>query len=166
MIKPITKSDFALFWSTFCQVIQAQETYAFAPDMTFEQAYGLWCEQPLKTFVYIEQGEILGSYYLKPNAAGPGSHVCNCGYMVAESARGKGIARKLCEHSQQQAITLGFKVMQFNSVVSTNTAAVKLWKKLGFSVVGTVPNAYRHRQLGYVDTLVMYKWLADIKIIN
>lgn len=163
MIRPMTKSDFKLFWPTFFSIIEAQETYAFAPDMTVDQAYHLWCEQPLKTFVYEEQGEILGSYYLKANAAGPGSHVANCGYMVAELARGKGIARKLCEHSQQQAIALGFKAMQFNSVVSTNTAAVKLWKKLGFSVVGTVPNAYRHRQLGYVDTLVMYKRLAVAK---
>lgn len=163
MIRPITNSDFELFWPTFFSIIERQETYAFEPDMTFEQAYGLWCEQPLKTFVYEEQGEILGSYYIKANAAGPGSHVCNCGYMVAEQARSKGIARKLCEHSQLQAIALGFKAMQFNSVVSTNTAAVQLWQKLGFSVVGTVPQAYGHRQLGYVDTLVMYKWLAVAK---
>ncbi|MBO1520319.1 GNAT family N-acetyltransferase [Oceanisphaera pacifica] len=161
MIRPITKCDFELFWPTFSAIIEHQETYAFAPNMTVEQAYDLWCEQPLKTFVYEEQGEQLGSYYLKNNAAGPGSHVCNCGYMVAEQARGKGIARQLCEHSQQQAIALGFQAMQFNSVVSTNAVAVQLWKKLGFSIVGRVPKAYLHRQLGYVDTLVMYKWLID-----
>ncbi|MGO1246865.1 MAG: GNAT family N-acetyltransferase [Oceanisphaera sp.] len=161
MIQLMTQADFALFWPTFYQVIQAQESYAFDPDMTQDQAYGLWCEQPLNTFAYLEQGEVLGSYYIKPNAAGPGSHVCNCGYMVAEQARGRGIARKLCEHSQQQALALGFKAMQFNSVVATNKIAVQLWQQLGFSVIGTVPKAYQHKQLGYVDTLVMYKWLAD-----
>lgn len=160
MIKPISRSDFDSFWPTFSRVIQARETYAFDPDMSLEQAYTLWCELPLKTFVYIENGEVLGSYYIKPNAMGPGSHVCNCGYMVSENARGKGVARKLCEHSQQQAVELGFKAMQFNSVVSTNETAVRLWQKLGFNIVGTLPKAYRHGRLGYVDTYVMYKWLG------
>lgn len=161
MIKPITRSEFESFWPVFSRVIQAQETYAFAPDMALEQAYELWCELPLRTFVYVEQGEVLGSYYIKANAAGPGSHVCNCGYMVSEQVRGKGIAQALCEHSRQQALALGFKAMQFNSVVSTNEVAVRLWQKLGFDIVGRVPGAYRHARLGYVDTFVMYKWLAD-----
>ncbi len=161
MITPISRPDFEAFWPTFSRVMAAQETYAFAPDMTLEQAYRLWCELPLKTFVYMEQGEVLGSYYLKANAAGPGGHVCNCGYMVSEQARGKGVARVLCEHSQQQAAALGFKAMQFNSVVSTNEVAVRLWQKLGFEMVGRVPKAYRHARLGYVDTFVMYKWLAN-----
>ncbi|WP_458734925.1 N-acetyltransferase family protein [Zobellella taiwanensis] len=161
MITPITRPEFEAFWPEFARVIQAQETYAFAPDMTLEQAYQLWCELPLKTFVYMEHGEVLGSYYLKANAAGPGDHVCNCGYMVSEKARGKGVARVLCEHSQQQAVALGFKAMQFNSVVSANEVAVGLWQKLGFEIVGCVPKAYRHARLGYVDTFVMYKWLAN-----
>ena len=159
MIKPITRSEFESFWPVLSRVIQARETYAFEPDMTLEQAYRLWCEQPLKTFVHMENGEVLGSYYIKPNAAGPGSHVCNCGYMVSEPARGNGVARALCEHSQQQAVALGFKAMQFNSVVSANEVAVRLWQKLGFEIVGRVPRAYRHARLGYVDTFVMYKWL-------
>ncbi|MDP5291874.1 GNAT family N-acetyltransferase [Oceanimonas sp. CHS3-5] len=161
MIKPITRLEFDAFWPVFSRVIQAQETYAFDQNMTPEQAYRLWCELPLNTFVYVEQGEVLGSYYIKANAAGPGSHVCNCGYMVSEQARGKGIARALCEHSQQQALALGFEAMQFNSVVSTNEVAVRLWQKLGFEIIGRVPKAYRHARFGYVDTFVMYKWLAD-----
>lgn len=121
MIREMTRSDFESFWPTFSAVIQAQETYAFDADMTLEQAYHLWCELPLKTYVWEEQGVILGSYYLKANAMGPSRHICNCGYMVAEAARGRGIARALCEHSQRVAVELGFKAMQFNSVVSTNT---------------------------------------------
>ncbi len=81
--------------------------------------------------------------------------------MVSPLAAGKGIARQLCEHSQQIARALGFKAMQFNSVVSTNTVAVSLWQKLGYEVIGTIPKAYNHPQLGYVDSLIMYKWLSN-----
>ncbi|MGF1908605.1 GNAT family N-acetyltransferase [Vibrio kasasachensis] len=159
MIREITKSDFESFWSTFSMVIEAQETYAFDPDMTMEQAFNLWCEVPLKAYAFVENGVVLGSYYLKQNAMGPSSHICNCGYMVSSEARGKGVARQMCEHSQQKAIELGFEAMQFNSVVSTNDIAVRLWEKLGFSIIGTIPKAYKHGRLGYVDSYVMYKWL-------
>ncbi len=161
MFKEISKSEFESFWPTFSTIIQAQETYAFDPDMTMEQAFELWCQMPLKAFAYVENEVVVGTYYIKPNAMGPSGHICNCGYMVSSSARGKGVARKMCEHSQQQAIKLGFKAMQFNSVVSTNTVAVNLWKKLGFSIIGTIPNAYQHGQLGLVDSYVMYKWLES-----
>jgi ribosomal protein S18 acetylase RimI-like enzyme len=161
MIREITRSDFESFWPTFPQIIQAQETYAFYSDMTFEQAFNLWCEQSLKSYVFVEADVVLGIYYIKANAMGPSCHICNCGYMVSSNARGKGIARLMCEHSQKQALELGFEAMQFNSVVSTNKVAVQLWKKLGFSIVGTVPKAYKHGQLGYVDSYIMYKWLAS-----
>lgn len=159
IIRKITQQDFKLFWPTFQKVVQAQETYAFDPDISFEDAYILWCEAPLKTYVFEEAGKILGSYYIKPNAAGPGAHICNCGYMVATEARGKGVARKLCEHSQMIAKTLNFKAMQFNAVAVTNEIAVKLWQKMGYQIIGTVPNAYNHKTLGYVDTYIMYKAL-------
>lgn len=159
MLKEITQCDFELFWPTFSAVVRASETYAYEPDLSFEQAYQLWCKMPLKTYVWVEDGQVLASYYIKANAMGPGSHVCNCGYMVAEQARGKGLARKLCEHSQQVARELGFKAMQFNCVVSSNQVAVQLWQKLGFDIVGTLPGAYHHARLGYVDCYVMYKRL-------
>ncbi len=127
--------------------------------MTLEQAFDLWCETPLKAYAFVENDLVLGTYYIKPNAMGPSHHICNCGYMVSSEARDRGIARRLCEHSQHKAIELGFEAMQFNSVVSTNEVAVRLWKKLGFNIVGTIPKAYKHPQLGYVDSYVMYKWL-------
>ncbi|MFC3153264.1 GNAT family N-acetyltransferase [Litoribrevibacter euphylliae] len=160
MIREMTKADFEVFWPTFESVINAQETYAFDPEMSFQQAYDLWCESPLKAFVFVEGDQVLGSYYIKANGMGPSNHICNCGYMVAEAARGKGIARQLCEHSQQVAIELGFKAMQFNSVVSANDVAVALWQKLGFNIVGTIPSAYKHSKLGYVDSYVMHKQLG------
>ncbi|MFD2177826.1 GNAT family N-acetyltransferase [Veronia pacifica] len=159
MIRDITKADFEQFWPTFSTVIQAQETYAFEPDMTIDEAFTLWCESSIRAFVYVEDNLVLGTYYIKPNAMGPSRHICNCGYMVSNDARGKGIARLMCEHSQITALTLGFDAMQFNSVVSTNEVAVKLWQKLGFSIIGTIPKAYKHAHLGLVDSYVMYKWL-------
>ena len=161
MIRAMTRADFSAFWPTFQSIIQAQETYAFDPDMNESTAYSLWCEAPLKAFVFEEQGQVLASYYLKANAMGPSSHICNCGYMVSPLAAGKGIARQLCEHSQLIAKELGFKAMQFNSVVSTNTVAVSLWQKLGYEIIGTIPKAYNHPKLGYVDSFIMYKWLSD-----
>lgn len=159
MFREITKTDFESFWATFSAVIQAQETYAFDPDMTQEQAYALWCESPLKAYVFVENEVVLGSYYIRPNAMGPSRHICNCGYMVSDKARGKGIARHMCEHSQKVALELGFDAMQFNSVVSTNEVAVKLWQKMGYTIIGTIPKAYNHAQLGLVDSYIMYKWL-------
>ncbi|NWO06960.1 MAG: GNAT family N-acetyltransferase, partial [Alteromonadaceae bacterium] len=97
---------------------------------------------------------------IKTNQSGPGQHVCNCGYMVSANARGKGIATQMCEHSQKIALELGYKAMQFNFVASTNVGAVGLWNKLGFENVGCLPKAFLHPKKGYVDALVMYKWLA------
>ncbi|SHE32542.1 GNAT family N-acetyltransferase [Vibrio gazogenes] len=159
MIREITKSEFESFWPTFSSVIQAQETYAFDPNMTLEEAFVLWYEIPLQAYAFIENDVVLGTYYIKPNALGPSRHICNCGYMVSGAARGKGIARQMCEHSQQKALELGFNAMQFNSVVSTNEIAVRLWQKLGFTIIGTIPKAYQHAQLGFVDSYIMYKWL-------
>jgi ribosomal protein S18 acetylase RimI-like enzyme len=87
--------------------------------------------------------------------------VCNCGYVVAADARGRGIATSLCEHSQNEARSMGFRAMQFNLVVSTNEHAIRLWKRLGFAVAGVLPRAFRHVRLGYVDAFVMYKSLDD-----
>lgn len=115
---------------------------------------------PRKTFVAEEEGKLLGTYYIKTNQQGPGSHVCNCGYMVSSAARGIGIATAMCQHSQVVALELGYHAMQFNFVASTNEGAVRLWQKLGFEIVGRLPGAFKHPNLGNVDALVMYKWLG------
>jgi len=160
MIREMTKPDFEAFWPVFHAIVKARETYAFDPDMSFEEGWQLWCEMPINTFVYEENGKILGSYYIKANAMGPGSHVCNCGYMVSETSRGKGIASQLCLHSQEIAVKLEFRAMQFNAVVSTNETAVRLWQNMGFQIIGTIPDAYQHGKLGYVDSHIMHKTLV------
>lgn len=158
-ISETTRSDFELFWPVFKDVVSAQETYAFDPGIDLDTAYNLWCLSPQKSYVVKENDLVLGTYYLRANASGPSSHIANCGYMVSPASRGKGIARMLCLHSQEIAIELGFTAMQYNSVVSTNEVAVKLWQKLGYSIIGTIPNAYNHKRLGLVDSFIMHKQL-------
>ncbi|VWX34161.1 Ribosomal protein S18 acetylase RimI [Limnobacter sp. 130] len=160
-IREATRNDFDKIWPIFSEIAAAGETYALSRDITKAEAQVIWLDSPRKTFVLEENGEILGTYYIKTNQAGPGSHVCNCGYMVSSAARGRGVATLLCEHSQEIAMQLGYKAMQFNFVASSNEGAVRLWHKLGFSTVGRLPKAFDHPEKGYLDALVMYKWLGD-----
>jgi len=159
-IREFEERDWKSVWLVIEPVFRAGETYAYSPDMTEDDAYEVWIEQPSATFVAEdERGEIIGTYYIKPNQPGLGSHVCNCGYIVAEKARGKSVAAALCEQSQREAVSRGFRAMQYNLVASTNEGAVRLWKRQGFDVVGTLPQAFRHARHGFVDAFVMYKQL-------
>lgn len=161
-IRGLDETDWPHVWQLMEPVIRAGETYPYAIDMTVDQARRMW--RDITEAVYVaegENGELLGTYYIKPNQPTLGAHVANCGYIVAERARGRGVATAMCEHSQKEAVRLGYRAMQFNLVVKTNEASVYLWKKLGFTVVGTLPGAFRHPQLGYVDAFVMYKVLVE-----
>jgi ribosomal protein S18 acetylase RimI-like enzyme len=159
-IRKATSHDFESIWLFFEAIARAGETYAYARDINKESAFSLWLEQPRTTFVAEIEGRIVGSYYIKTNNSGPGSHVCNCGYMVADEARGRGVAREMCLHSQTLAKRLGYRAMQFNFVASSNVAAVALWSKLGFATVGVLPLAFEHPVLGFVDAFVMHKPLV------
>ncbi|MFK7816663.1 MAG: N-acetyltransferase family protein [Gammaproteobacteria bacterium] len=158
-IREATEEDFDEIWPIFHEVVSVGDTYAYPSDTSKEDALKIWIQAPQKTFVIEEDNKILGTYYIKTNQNGPGEHVCNCGYMVSSAARRKGLATIMCEHSQQIAIALGYKAMQFNFVASTNEGAVRLWNKLGFETVGKLPKAFNHPKIGLVDALVMYKWL-------
>ena len=161
-IRLLEDADWPAAWQIIERVFRAGETYAFPTDITENEARRVWDELPLATFVAVDdENKIVGTYYLKANQLGPGSHVCNCGYLVSENARGKGVASAMCEHSQQEAMTRGFLSMQFNLVAATNEGAVRLWKKHGFKVVGTIPEAFRHPQFGFVDAFVMFKKLTS-----
>jgi L-amino acid N-acyltransferase YncA len=158
-IREATKEDWNSIWPIFHEIVAAGETYTYEKETTKDQGEKIWLETPRKTYVFEEGNEILGTYYLKTNQSGPGSHVCNCGYMVSSKARGHGLATSMCEHSQEVAKVLGYKAMQFNFVASSNEGAVRLWSKLGFQTIGTLPKAFNHPSKGFIDALVMYKWL-------
>ncbi len=159
-IREATKEDWNSIWPIFHEIVSAGETYAYDLKTSKAQAEKIWLDAPRKTYVFEENNEILGSYYLKTNQAGPGNHVCNCGYMVSSKARGKGLATSMCEHSQKIALKLGYKAMQFNFVAASNEGAIRLWTKLGFETVGRLPKAFKHPAKGFVDALVMFKWLT------
>lgn len=159
-IRPARPDDWPGIWHIFHQVVAAGDSYPYAPDTSEDDARRSWLEQPRGCYVAEEDGRIVGTYYLKANQPGLGNHVANAGYMVDPEARGRGIGRKLCRHSEVEAQGLGFRALQFNLVVVTNEAAVHLWRDLGFSEVGLLPRAFRHSREGLVDALVMYKWLA------
>ena len=159
-IRQASAEDFDQIWPFLREIAAAGETYAYPREVSKADAFHLWMTYPRRTYVATEDGHILASYYIKTNNAGPGEHVCNCGYMVSPKARGRGLATKMCEHSQAVARELGYKAMQFNFVAASNEGAVRLWTKLGFDTVGRLPWAFSHPSLGLVDALVMYKWLA------
>ncbi len=140
-------------------IIRAGETYVFSPDSSREKMLNYWLGADKDTYVAELDGEILGTFYLKANQPDRGSHVVNAGYMVGERARGKGIAKAMAEFSFAEAKRLGYSAMQFNFVIASNTVAVSLWQKMGFDIVGQVPEAFLHPRLGYVDVYVMYRKL-------
>ena len=160
-LRTATPADWPAIWALLAPIFRAGDTYSFARDITEDQARQAWMDAPMRTCVATnDAGQVLGTCYIKPNQPGQGSHVCNAGYAVDASARGLGVASALCQHSQDEARALGFLAMQFNLVVSTNVGAVRLWQRLGFDIVGTLPGAFRHPTQGLVDAHVMFKTLV------
>ena len=159
LLRAAIPTDRDAIWSILEPVIRVGETYTLDRAMEREAALAYWLGPDRSTFVAEEAGEILGTYYLRANQAGGGAHVCNCGYMTAARAAGRGVARAMAAHSFDAARAAGFRAMQFNFVVSSNDRAVRLWQSLGFETVGRLPGAFDHPRLGEVDALVMFRRL-------
>ena len=158
-IRPPTAADNDALWNILEPVIRTGETYALPRGLSREEALAYWHGAGHEVFVAEEHGHVVGTYFLRANQRGGGSHVANCGYITAEWAAGRGIARAMCEHSLDHARSRGFRAMQFNFVVSANQRAVRLWQSLGFEIVGRLPEAFLHPAAGYVDAFVMYRML-------
>lgn len=158
-IRPATAEDAEAIWGILHEVIQGGDTFAYEPEMPRETGLRSWMEAPRATYVAEHEGAVVGSYFIKDNQPGLGSHICNAGYMVAGSARGLGVGRAMCAHSFDAARGFGYTAMQYNIVVATNTGAVALWQSMGFAILATLPQAFRHRRLGLVDAYVMHRFL-------
>lgn len=158
-IRPSTSKDHNAIWAILEPIFRAGDTYAQPNDIFREEALSYWLGGSHSGFVAEDTNRILGTYYLGPNQLGGGAHVCNCGFATAPAARGLGIARKMLSHALETAYSSGYKAMQFNFVVESNTAALKIWKDNGFVEVGRLPNAFNHPSQGFVDALVLYKTL-------
>ncbi len=157
IIRPATLEDRPAVTAIFRQVVRAGDAFAFDPQTDETEAERLWFAPGAHVYVAEANGQILGSAYLKPNQPGLGDHVANGGFMVSAAARGQGLGRTLGAFAIEEARRLGFTAMQFNFVVASNTAAVALWRDLGFAIIGTVPRAFRHTKLGPVDVHIMYR---------
>jgi L-amino acid N-acyltransferase YncA len=159
LIRSATRWDDDAIWQILEPVVRAGETYTLPREMSRVDALAYWFSPGHETFVAEADGSVVGTYFLRANQQGGGAHVANCGYVTAQHATGRGVARAMCVHSLEVARQRGFRAMQFNFVVSTNERAVRLWASLGFETVGRLPGAFLHPVLGYVDALVMYRAL-------
>ena len=158
-IRPVINADHDAIWKIFHQIIAAGDTYAFDPQMPREEALAYWFRADTHTYVAEQDGGVVGTYILRPNQSGPGSHVANAAFMVARDAEGAGVGRRMAEHCLTEARRMGFRAMQFNFVIASNESAVRLWQKLGFRIIGTLPGAFRHARKGLVDAYVMFREL-------
>jgi L-amino acid N-acyltransferase YncA len=158
-IRPAIDSDRDAIWTIFHDVIASADTYAFDPQMAHQDSLAYWFRSDAHTYVAESDGRVVGTYILRPNQLGLGSHVANAAFMVAPNAQGQGIGCAMGEHCLKEARRLGFRAMQFNFVVSTNESAIRLWQRLGFEIVGTLPEAFRHPERGYIDVHVMFRSL-------
>jgi L-amino acid N-acyltransferase YncA len=159
VIRPATKADDDAIWAILEPTFRAGETYPVTRDISRADALAYWRSTGHSVFVAEEDGRVVGTYYLRANNRGGGAHVANCGYVVAPEATGRGLARAMCAHSLAEAKARGFRAMQFNFVIASNTRAVRLWQALGFAIVGTLPQAFEHPRLGPVDAYVMLRSL-------
>jgi ribosomal protein S18 acetylase RimI-like enzyme len=158
-IRPAMPADDAAIWAILEPVFRAGETYPIPRDVSRADALAYWHTRGHSVYVAEQDGQIVGTYYLRANTGGGGAHVANCGYMTAQNATGRGVARAMCAHSLDEARARGFTAMQFNFVIASNVRAVRLWQSCGFSIVGTLPGAFAHPARGPVDAYVMFRTL-------
>jgi L-amino acid N-acyltransferase YncA len=160
-IRDATAGDWDAIWPFFHEIVAAGETYVYDRDLTEEQGRRLWMlEPPGRTVVAVDDdGTVLGTANMQRNKAGGGAHIANASFMVAPGASGRGVGRALGEHILRLAREAGFRAMQFNAVVETNTGAVHLWQALGFRIMTTIPEGFHHPVKGYVGLHIMYREL-------
>lgn len=161
-LRPATEDDFPAIWRIFGEIIRAGDTYTNDLTFTEHEAHSMWLGPRVRTWVADADGQVVGAYKLVPNYPGRGAHVANGSYIVDANFRGGGIGRLMVEHSLREAKHAGYRAIQFNFVVSTNVGAIKLYEKLGFRILATIPAAFSHDELGYIDALLMHRSLEDI----
>ena len=163
LIRDATAGDWPAIWPFMRRIVEAGETFSWDRDLSEERARAFWLHEPPgrgRTVVAVDPaGTIVGTAETHPNHGGPAAHVASAGFMVDPGHGGRGVGRALCEHVLDQARADGYRAMQFNAVVETNTRAVALWRSLGFEVLATVPEAFNHPVAGYVGLHIMYRRL-------
>jgi len=158
-IRKARPEDHNQIWNIIKEVISKGDSYAFDPNSSRETMLDYWCGRDRHTYVATDNGEVLGTFLIKDNQPGLGSHIANAGYMVSEKSSGKGIGKAMGEFSLAEAKRLGYKAMQFNIVIKSNVRAVQLWQKLGFKIIGEIPDAFDHKENGLTNAYIMHRKL-------
>ena len=156
-IRKAVASDQEEVWNIIRQVISGGDTYVFSPDSSKEKMLLYWFGNDKHTYVAVSAGRVVGTFLLKDNQPDLGSHIANGAYMTSPQEGGKGIGKLMGEYSIAEAKRLGYKAIQFNIVIKSNTRAVKLWQKIDFEIIGEIPDAFHHRQLGMTNAYIMYR---------
>jgi GNAT superfamily N-acetyltransferase len=164
MLKELTfrlanELDGSSLWELIKPIIRKGGTYVFLPNSSRDKMMNYWLNSDKKTYIAELEGEIVGTFYIKNNQPDLGDHICNAGFMVTQNQEGKGIGKEMGKFALSEAKRLGYQAMQFNFVLESNVHAVKLWKSLGFEILGKIPEAYRHPELGLVSALILYQRL-------
>ncbi len=158
-IRKASIADHDVIWDIIRDVIATGDTYVFAPDSSKEKMLAYWCSQDKHVYVAIHNDKIVGTFFIKDNQPDLGSHVANAAYMVSTVNYGLGVGRSMSKFSLQEAKKLGYKAMQFNFVVKSNVRAIRLWQKLGFEIIGEIPEAFEHQTKGMTNAYIMYRKL-------
>jgi len=175
-IRKANEDDHDEIWEIIKASLSNGDSYTFPPDAPRGEMLAFWCGADKSTYVAVSTEQpksagilsddlhnphekIVGTFFLKANQPSLGAHVANAGYMVAPDAKGMRVGRTMAEFSLDEARRLGFKAMQFNFVVKSNTVAVKLWQKLGFEIIGEIPEAFQHKENGLTNAYIMYRKL-------
>jgi L-amino acid N-acyltransferase YncA len=162
LIREATEADWAAVWPFLRTIVAAGETYTYPRDLDQERAREIWMlKPPSRTVVAVDEetGTVLGTAKMNANHMGGASHIAGASFMVDPAHTGRGTGRALGEYVLAWARAEGFRAMQFNAVVESNTGAVALWKSLGFEVMTTLPEGFLHPTLGYVGLHIMYRSL-------
>jgi len=157
-MRPANPDDADALWDMLEPVIRAGETYTFPRDMPREAAMTYWQADAHEVFMAFDDAP-LGTYIIRENNPGGGSHVCNCAFITSAAAQGKGVARAMLDHALNRARERGFRAMQFNFVIASNARAVALWQANDFEIVGRLPEVFNHPTEGFVDAFVMHRKL-------
>lgn len=158
-IRHLSENEFDLVWPIFSAVIREGKTYSYDPALTLEQGRAIWFSPEKTPFVALEHDRPVGTFYLRANQLGLGNHIANGGFMVAQGECGKGIGTAMAQRMVEEARKAGYYGMQFNFIVADNERSLRIWNRLGFDIVGTVPDAFRHSEKGYMPVHVLYKKL-------